>query len=75
VKPGNIERIYVLNEKLKDGIILLCSSYLNEISTRNSRNYQLSESAVKKIREYDGNFENLKTILDNAANYADAMVE
>ncbi len=67
------KEVAALNEKLKDGIIHLCYSYLNEISSKNSRTYVLSESSVKKIRDFDGDFENLRKILEKAANYADAM--
>ena len=67
------KEVAALNEKLKDGIIHLCYSYLSEISAKNSRTYQLSDSSVKKIRDYDGDFENLRNILEKAANYADAM--
>ena len=63
-----------LNEKLQDGIIHLCYSYLSEISETNSRNYKLSEASVKKIKGFGGSIENLKSILEKAAKYADAMV-
>ena len=69
------ERLSILDEKLKDGIIHLVNCYLSEISGRNLREYQLSESAVQKIRGYEGSFEEVKVILERAASYADAMVQ
>ncbi len=63
-----------LTEKLKDGIIHLSYSYLEEISSKNSRNYKFSESTIKKIKGFDGSIDNLKAILEKAAKYADAMV-
>jgi hypothetical protein len=64
-----------LSAKFKNCITHLCCSYLNEISRNNSRKYQLSESAIEKIKGFDKNIEQLKQILEKAATYADAMVQ
>jgi hypothetical protein len=68
------KKVSDLNEKLQDGIIYLCYSYLSEISGNNLRTYQLSESGVCKLKGFQGDIENLKIILEKAAKYADAMV-
>jgi hypothetical protein len=62
-----------LNNKIKEGLSQICFSYLNEISANHARNYRLSESALTKLKEYQGNFQDLKTILDKAAGYADTQ--
>ena len=57
-------------EKAKESIIRLCHSYLNEISVKNHSTYTLTDSAISKLKEFDGDPFSLKIILEKAADYA-----
>jgi hypothetical protein len=67
------EDISKLREKGKEGIITMCQAFLNDLSRMNSRIYHLSDSAVMKLREYDGEPLHLKEILQKAARFAETF--
>jgi hypothetical protein len=67
--------VNVLSDRLKDGILQLCYTYLNEISAVHPWKFQLSQSAVNKLKEYQGSLNNLKPILEKAAGFAATMVQ
>jgi hypothetical protein len=62
-----------VREKFRDGTVRLGMKYLEEISRNNGRRYGFSESAMKKLKDYQGELENLPAILDQAARYADTF--
>jgi hypothetical protein len=60
----------IMKEKYKDGIIHLCKSYLVDLSRYHGNNFLFSNEAIGKLREFDGDMDKLKIILDKAAHYA-----
>ena len=63
----------VIRDKFEDGLIRLCNSYLAELNQSNNVSYNLSEDAVRKIKDYKGDIDNLKPIITQAAHYAETM--
>jgi hypothetical protein len=59
--------------KFNTGFIRLCQNYLLEISQKHDRIYRLSESAVEKLKLFEGDFNALKNILERAANFAESF--
>jgi len=57
-------------EKSKESIIRLSYSYLSEISAKNHTIYTLTDSAISKLKDFDGDPFSLKIILEKAADYA-----
>ena len=57
-------------EKSKEGIIHLCKSYLEYLSSEYGYGFIFSDEAMRKLRDYDGDPGLLRNILNNAANYA-----
>ncbi|MCX6249058.1 MAG: hypothetical protein NTW10_15135 [Bacteroidetes bacterium] len=60
-------------EKYKEGVIRLSNSYLVELEKSNGIHYRLSDHALKKIKEFSGDIGNLKSIILQAAGFAEAM--
>src|ERR1039457_1230864 len=59
--------------KFNEGFIRLCHNLLLEISQRNERIYRLSESAVEKLKRFEGEYDVLKRILEKAAHFAESF--
>lgn len=64
------QELAIMKEKNKDGIIHLCKSYLADLSRYHGNNFLLSNEAIRKLREFDGDLSKLKIILDKAAHFA-----
>jgi hypothetical protein len=62
-----------LHEKVKNAILHLCMSYLEEFSRSHERNYQFSKLALEKLSGYTGAIDELKWVIGNAARYADTL--
>ena len=67
------EELGVTREKYRDGLVRLSNSYLADLSINTGTNYRLSESAVKKIREFEDDIDTLKPVIGQAARYAETM--
>jgi len=67
------DELEITREKYKEGLIRLSNSYLADLQTSRGITYRLSDSAVKKVRDYTGDIGNLKPIVAQAARYAEAM--
>jgi hypothetical protein len=67
------KELTIIKEKNKDGIIHLCKSHLADLSRESGYNFQFSEEAINKLREYDGELGLLRVILDKAARYSQTM--
>ena len=59
--------------KFNNGFIKLCQNYLVDISQRNNRNYRLSDSAIEKLENFNGDFNALRYILEKAAQFAESF--
>ena len=64
------QELEVIKEKNKEGIIHLCESYLADLSRYYGNSFLFSNEAVRKLREFDGDLDKLKIILDRASLYA-----
>lgn len=67
------EDLEITREKYKEGLVRLSNSYLTDLFKTNGVTYRLSEGAMKKIREYNGDIGNLKPVIARAARYAETM--
>ena len=63
----------IMQKKYKEGLIRLSNSYLTDLSNAVDVTYRLSESALKKIKDYEGDIGNLKPMIEQAARYAETM--
>jgi hypothetical protein len=59
--------------RYNDGVIRLCQNWLLEISQKHDRIYRLSESAMEKLRHFQGDYNDLKDILEKAAHFAESF--
>ena len=73
----NRDSIVKDNEQMKEKIIILenskvqilgdiCKAYVTELSDQKNKDFKLSENALKKIGDYDGDINNLKSIMERA---------
>jgi hypothetical protein len=67
------DELGLTREKFREGLIYLCNSYLADLTKSNRVSYRLSEGALNKIKEYTGDLVNLKSIIAQAAHYAETM--
>lgn len=67
------DELNITKEKYKEGLIRSCKSYLIDLTKRNGVIYKFSDDAIKKIREYNGDIENLKSVILKAAHFAKTM--
>ena len=67
------KELAIIKEKNKDGIIHLCKSYLIDLSKEYGHNFQFSDEAITKLREYDGDLGLTRIILEKAVQYAQTM--
>lgn len=65
------------NKQMKEKIIILentnaqilgdlCKAYVKELSDQRNKDFKLSENALKKIGDYDGDINDLKSIMERA---------
>ena len=62
--------LFLTKEKSKDGIIHLCKSHLEDLSSEYGYDFILSDESIVKLRDYNEDPGLLRNILSNAANYA-----
>jgi hypothetical protein len=67
------KELAITREKNKDGITHLSKSYLVDLCREYGYNFLLSDEAIKKLREYDGELGLLRNILEKAAQFALTM--
>jgi hypothetical protein len=67
------DELEITKEKYKEGLIGLSKSYLSDLFKSNGVSYRFSESAIRKIRDYPGDFGTLKPVIGQAARYAETM--
>jgi hypothetical protein len=67
------DELAITEEKYKEGLIRLSNSYLTDLFKINGVVYRLSESAIRKLREYNGDIGSLKPVILQAARYAETM--
>jgi hypothetical protein len=60
-------------EKFSHGIVQLCLHYLHDLSKNNNRVYRLSENAVDKLKDFEGDYNDLMPILEKAALFAESL--
>jgi len=75
IKERNIinNEIEITRDKYQHALIFLGKSYLIDLYKNTGITYSFSESTIKKIRNYNGDISDLKTIILKAVNYAEAM--
>ncbi len=59
--------------KYDNGFVQLCSKYLLDISKRYSRKFSFSDSAIEKLKNFDGDFNDMGEILEKAALFAESL--
>jgi hypothetical protein len=67
------EELNTTRTKFNNGFIRLCQNLLLEISQKHGRIYRLSESAIEKLKHFEGDFNVLKNILEKAAHFAESF--
>lgn len=67
------EQLETTKIKYNEGFIRLCQNWLLEISRTHDRIYRLSESAVEKLKHFEGDFNSLRNILEKAAHFAESF--
>lgn len=75
IKERNLlrEELKVTKDNYNEGLIRLSNSYLADLKATNDVRYRFTENAVKKIREYPGDINDLKQVIVQAAHYAETM--
>lgn len=75
VDENNIlrEDLAQTKKKYEEGFIQLCHKYLSDISQKNGKSYLLTEGAITKIKDMQGDYFNLRIILEKAADFADSL--
>jgi hypothetical protein len=58
-----------------ESMVNLCRQYLSELSGMNQRRYVLTEAGEEKIRSFAGNIRHLEAIIQNAAIFADNILQ
>lgn len=67
------ENLETTRTKYNNGFIRLCQNWLLEISQKNDRIYRLSDSAIEKLKHFEGDFNVLRNILEKAAHFAESL--
>ncbi len=75
IKEANQLRNELQQTRLNYGesLVNLCRRYIQEWSEKNDKNYQLTDDAIDKIRNFKGNINNLYTIISNTVIYVDTL--
>jgi hypothetical protein len=73
-----IQNYYSVKEELKiikksygQSLINLCCGYVKEFSDKRNKDYKLTEDALNKISEYNGDIYNLKSTIERTLLYVD----
>ena len=67
------EELQLIRKNHGDSLVGLCHSYLQELSQKYDRRYILSDDAIEKIRNYQGNIRHLSRIMENAVSFMENM--
>jgi hypothetical protein len=75
VKERNFYKneLIITQDKFKNEILRLSNNYLAELTERNVISYTFNNDAIAKIREYNGNIDDLKPLITQAAHFAETM--
>jgi hypothetical protein len=60
------EELKITKKRYGQSLENLCKSYVEEISSQRNKEFKLTDDALKKISNYDGDINNLKIIMERA---------
>ncbi len=67
------EELESTRSKYNKGFIRLCQNWLLEISQKHDHIYRLSDSAIEKLKHFEGDINALRNILEKAAHFAESF--
>ncbi|MCK4639472.1 MAG: hypothetical protein KAT33_08630 [Bacteroidales bacterium] len=65
------EELKIIKKSFGQSLINLCCGYIKEFSAKRNKDYKLTEDALKKISEYNGDINNLKSTIERTLLYVD----